>query len=118
MLHKTGDFFGKRSNHKSVKDGLVRHLGNKDETMKQFNKYKNKWKKEMKALKKQNKMMYSTAKKSGLRRELKNIKNIKAKACNERSYSSRNYSRKKYYSDSSLSINIDCDEERHTYGSR
>ena len=57
MLHLTGDFFGKRSNHKSVKDKLLIHLGNKDEAVKQFKNYKNKRKKNMKALKKQNKVL-------------------------------------------------------------
>ena len=107
MPHSTGDFFGNHSNHKSVKDGLVIHLGNKDEAVKQFKKSKNKWKKELKSLKKQNKMLYSIAKKSGLRHKLNNIKNIKAKASNKRSYYSSNYYRDKYYSDSSLSINSD-----------
>ena len=99
MLHITGGFFGKHSNHKSVKDGMVIRLGNKDEAVKQFKKFKNKWKKELKALKKQNKTLYSIFKKSGLRRELKNIKNIKAKVSKKRRCSSRNCSRDKYYSD-------------------
>ena len=107
MSHSTGDFFGKRSNHKYIKDGLVIHLGNKYKAVKQFKKSKNKWKKELKALKNQNKILYSIAKKSGLRHKLKNIKNIKAKVSKKRSYSSTNYYRDKYYSYSSLSINID-----------
>ena len=57
MLHLTGDFFGKRSNHKSVNDKLLIHLVNKDEAVKQFKNYKNKRKKNMKALKKQNKVL-------------------------------------------------------------
>ena len=44
--------------------------------MKQYNKSEN-WKKEMKALKKQNKMIYIISNKSGLRREIKRINKIR-----------------------------------------
>ena len=42
--------------------------------MKQYNKSESKRKKDLKALKKQNKMIFSISKKSGLRREINNIK--------------------------------------------
>ena len=47
--------------------------------MKQYNKSESKWKKDLKALNKQNKMLFSISKKSGLRREIKNIKKIREK---------------------------------------
>ena len=107
MSHRTGDFFGNHSNHKSVKYGLVIHLGNKYEAVKQFKKSKNKWKKELKALKKQNKIMYSISKKSGLRHKLNNIKNIKAKASKKHSNYSSEPSRDELDSDPSLSRDSD-----------
>ena len=55
--------------------------------MKQYKKSE-KWKKDLKALKKQNKMLYRIPKKSGLRCETKNIKNIRAKASKKGSDSS------------------------------
>ena len=42
--------------------------------VKQYKKSENKWKKELKDLKKQNKMLYSIANKSCLRREIKKIR--------------------------------------------
>ena len=52
--------------------------------MKQNNKTKNKRKKELKALKKKNKMIYSIAKKTGSHREIKNTKKIEANATKKR----------------------------------
>ena len=46
------------------------------EAVKNCKKSESKWKKEVKAQKKQNKMLFSIAKKSGSCREPKNIKNI------------------------------------------
>ena len=43
----------------------------------QYKKSENKWKKELKALKKQNKILYSISNKYGSRREIKKIKKIK-----------------------------------------
>ena len=56
-------------------------------------------------------MLYSISKKSGSRRELNNIKNIRSKASKKRSYSSSNSSRSGLYYDSSLSIDSDLDED-------
>ena len=74
-------------------------------------KFWKKWKKELKSLKNQNKIIYSIADKFGLRRELKNIKNIKYKASKKRSNSSSNYYRNDLDYVSSLSGDSDWDEE-------
>ena len=51
-----------------------RALGDRDSAVNHYKKSEQKWKKYLKALKKQNKILYSISKKSGLRRELKDIK--------------------------------------------
>ena len=56
--------------------------------MKQYHKSEKKWKKELKSIKKQNKMLFSTAKKSGSHREIKKIKKIR-EASHKRCDSSR-----------------------------
>ena len=53
-----------------------------------YNKSENRQKKDLKALKKQNKMIYIMANKSSLRHEIKNIKNISTKTSNKTSVSS------------------------------
>ena len=63
---------------------------------------KKKWKKDLKYLKKQNKMIYSIYNKSGLRLEIKNIKNIRAKASNNTSV----YSGDDWDSNSSIASGI------------
>ena len=88
MLHSSENCFDKRSDQQSIKDGLGGDLGNRADALKQYKNSEHKWKKELKSLNNQNKNMYSIAKKSGFLREPKNIKNIKAKAFNESSYSS------------------------------
>ena len=45
MLHISEDGFGKRSDQKSIKDGLGRALGNREDAVKQYKKSKHKWKK-------------------------------------------------------------------------
>ena len=54
-------------------------MGSRADTAKHDKKSENKWKKELKAPKKQNKMIYSTTNKSGSRHEIKKIKNIREK---------------------------------------
>ena len=66
MSHSSENCFGKHSGQHSIRDVLVGALGNRYTAVKQYKKYKNKWKREMKALKKQNKMIYIITKKSGL----------------------------------------------------
>ena len=87
-------------------------LCNRADDIKHYNKSGHKWRKEMKYLKKQNKMLYIIAKKSGLRRELKKIKNIRAKASKKRRYSSSDSSSSGLDYDSYVSSDSDQDEER------
>ena len=82
--------------------------------MKQYMNPKNNWNKDLKALRKQDKMLYIIAKKSGLHLELKNIKNIRAKTPKKRYDSSSDES----YPKSSLSIDSDWDKEKQTAGRR
>ena len=85
--------------NRTIKDGMGGSVGSRTDTVKQYKKSENKWKKDLKYLNNQNKMLYSIAKKSGSHREIKNIKNIRAKASKEDSNSSSDDSD----SDSSLS---------------
>ena len=65
----------------------------------------------LKALKKQNNMLFSIAKQSGLNREIKNTKKIKSKASKKHSYSISDISSSDY--DASLSSDIDSDRRIH-----
>ena len=60
----------------SIKDGMGGPIGIRTHAIQQHKKSGNKWKKELKALNKQNKMLYSIAKKSSFRRDIQNIKKI------------------------------------------
>ena len=62
--------------NRTFKEGLGESMGSRADIVKQYKKSKNKWNKELKYIKKQNKILFSIAKKSGLCLELKNIKNI------------------------------------------
>ena len=90
MLHSSEDYFGKRSDQKTIKEGLGGPLGSRSDAVKQYNKSKHKWKKSLKSLKKQNKMLYSISKKSGSRRELNQVKRIRDKFSKKNSYSRSN----------------------------
>ena len=98
MLHSYKDCTVMHTN-RTIKDGMGGSVGSRTDTVKQYKKSENKWKKDLKYLNNQNKMLYSIAKKSGSHREIKNIKNIRAKASKEDSNSSSDDSD----SDSSLS---------------
>ena len=63
------------------------------ESTKQCKKSENKWKKELKALKKQNNMLFSIANKSGSRRDIKKIRDKSSKR--------RRNNNSDYYSDKS-----------------
>ena len=91
MLHSAEDFFGKCTNQNTIKDGLGGHMGIRAEAVKQYKNYE-KMEKDLKALKKQDKMLFSIANNSGSRREPKNIKNIRAKYSKKRCTSSSNSS--------------------------
>ena len=82
MLHSSKDFTGMCTN-RTIKDGIIVYLGGGTDTVKQYRNSENKWKKDLKALKNQNKMIHSIAKKSGSRCEIKKINNISAKASNK-----------------------------------
>ena len=63
-------------------------IGSRTHAVQQHKKSEKKCKKELKALNKQNKMLYSIAKKSGSRCEIKNTKKIKSTADKKSSNSS------------------------------
>ena len=107
MFHKSDKCFGKLSYQQSVKEVMGGYIGNRAESIKNYNKYEHKWKKELKALKKQNKMLYIISKKYSSRRKLKNINNIKAEASRNHRYSVSNSSSIDLCYDSSLSSEID-----------
>ena len=65
MSHSYENCFGKLYDPQYIKEGLRGDLGDRDDAVKHYNKSEHKWKKEMKALKKQNKMLFSIAKNSG-----------------------------------------------------
>ena len=77
------------------------------EAVKQYKNYESKWKKEFKALKKQDKMLFRIANKPGSRRELKKIKNIRAKYSKKCCDYSSDSSSDESDSDSSLSRDRD-----------
>ena len=112
MSHSSEDCFVKRSDHKSTEERMGGPLGSRSDAVEYYKKSKNKWKKYMKDLRKQNKILYSIANKSVSRHELKNINKIRAKSSKKHyDYSSDCY-RKKSYSDSYLFRYRDLDEER------
>ena len=102
MSHSSEDCFGKHSNQNSIKYDLGGSLGSRVDDLKQYKSSKHKWKKYLKDFKKQ-KMIYRISKKSGSHRDLKNIKNTRAKASKKRDNSSSESSRKESYSGSYLS---------------
>ena len=67
MSHSSEECFINCTNHKTIKYGLVVHMGSRDEAVKQYNKYEIKWHKDLKDLRKHKNMLFSIAKKCGLR---------------------------------------------------
>ena len=98
--HISRNWFGKISDQQYVKDGLGGALVNKADSIKHYKKSEQKWKMYLRSLKKQNKMIFSMAKKSGSRRYIKEIKVKSSKKC---SYYSSNISSNDSDSGSSLS---------------
>ena len=91
MSHSSQECTGTCIN-RNIKVGLGGSTGSRAETVKQYHKSENKWKKELKAPKKQNKMLFSIANKFGLRCEIKKTEKIRAatkRRCESRSDSSR-----------------------------
>ena len=85
--HSAEDFTGVHTS-RSIKDRLAGSMGSRADDVKQYKKSENKWKNELKANKNQNKIIYNISKKSGLRHEIKNINNIRAKASKKANVSS------------------------------
>ena len=85
--HSAEDCTGVRTNW-SIKDGTGGPMRSRTDTVKQYQKSKNKWKKDLKYLNKQNKMLYRISKKYGSRQEINKSKNIREKASKKTSDSS------------------------------
>ena len=102
MSHISESCFVKSPDQHSIKEVLGGSLCNRADAVKHYKKYEHKWRKELKALKKQNEMLYRISNNSGSRHKLKRIKNIKAKACRKRSYYRSNSSSSDSDFDSSL----------------
>ena len=85
--HSTKDCTGVRTK-RSIKDGMLGPIGSRNNAVQQHKKHENKWKKEMKSLKKQNNILYSIANKSGSRREIKKFKKIREEDSKKTSISS------------------------------
>ena len=88
--------------NQTKKYGMVGSVVIRADTVKRYKKSENKWHKEIKYTKKQNKMLYIIDKKSGSRREIKKIKKIQAKSSKKGVHSSSNDFSDKSDSDSSL----------------
>ena len=74
--HTSENIFGHGSDQESIKEGLGGSLGNRNSAVKQFHKSEKKWKRELKSLKKQKKMLYIMENIYRTHREMKKIKNI------------------------------------------
>ena len=107
MSHSAKDFFGKRANQKTIKDGLGGPMGRRSEAVKQYKKSEIKQKKDIKALNKKIKNLFSISKKYGSRRELKMIKKTRATDSKKRYNSISNSPSDESDSDSSLSSDSD-----------
>ena len=72
--HSSENCFGKRSDNQYYKDELGRSLGNRADVVKHYKKSKHKQKRDLKAPKKQNNMLFSMANIFFSRRDIKNTK--------------------------------------------
>ena len=97
-MHSFKNHFGESSDHAYIKDVLGGSLGNRADTVNHYHKTEEKWKRGLKCLKKNNKMLFSMSKHSGSRRGLKKINKIKAKSSRKSSYSISYRSRSDSYS--------------------
>ena len=107
MSHSDEEWFGKRSDHKTIKDVLGGPMGIRTESVKQYKRSKSKWKIELKDINKEKKRIYSTAKKSGSRRETKKTNKFRTRDPKKRLNDSSNYF--SYESDSDYSLYSDSD---------
>ena len=55
MLHRSENLFGRRSNHESLKEGLIGNLGNMEKAVKYSQKSDNEWNRDLKFIKKHKK---------------------------------------------------------------
>ena len=76
---------------RSIKDGTGGTIIIRTHAVQQHKNDENKCKKELKYPKNQNKMLYSISKKYGSRREINNVKKIRAKASKKTNVSSSEY---------------------------
>ena len=101
MLHSAEGLRGMRTN-RTINNGMGGSVVSRADTMKHYKKSEKKWRKDLKALKNQSKIIYSISNKYGLRCEIKNIKKIWAKDSKKfRHYSSgssSDYLYSNYYS--------------------
>ena len=110
MWHSIEDCTGVRTK-RSIKDGMDGPIGSRNHAVQKHKKYENKRKKDMKTRKKQKKIIYSIAKKSGSRREIYKIKNIRKEASRDTYDSSEDWD-----SYSSLASDSSWDKERRNSG--
>ena len=110
MSHITKDCTVIRTD-RFIKDGMGGPAGSRNHAVQQHKKYEKKWKKKLKALKKQNKILYSISKESGSRREIQKIKKIRKKASNDTYFSSEDWD-----SNSLLARDSIQDKERRPSG--
>ena len=97
MSHSAEDCTGVHIK-RPIKDGVGGPIRGRTNGVQQYRKSENKFKKELKALRKQNKMLHSISNESGSRRDIRKIKKIRAKASKRTSV----YSSDDLDSDSSL----------------
>ena len=83
--HSSNNCFEKRSNQASANDVLGGDLGKRANSVKNYQKSEKKWKTDLEYIKKHNKMLFSMAKRLGLLRKPKTIKNIHYKASKKHS---------------------------------
>ena len=77
MLHSSEDCSEKRTNQNIVNDILGVHMVSRAKAVKQYKNFESKWKKYLKSLKSQNKMLFIIINNYVLRREIKKIKKIR-----------------------------------------
>ena len=111
MSYSSDNCFGKIYNQNTIKEGLLEALVNKADSVKHYKKFEHKWKRELKSLKNQNKIIFIIVNNSVSRRELNKIKNIRAKASKKGSYYISNISISDLDSESSLSRDSDWEEK-------
>ena len=75
MLHSAKGWRGMRTNQ-TINDGIGGYVVSRADTMNQYKKSEKKWKKDLKALNNQKKIINNISNKSGSCREVNNIKKI------------------------------------------